>query len=188
VIRDPDVDLFVEIAQLVEKYGPETFDRLAERLDDDEFIDAIRSALGTAGKAREAQLLLTKGKRKRQQNGHSTVRSQLAKLEDADPAKAVLLRELYDGLMAKRLLATNRLLNFFCANHGLPEIRSRDRASAVSALVESLIDFPLNDLRRLVNDAEREARPDNRSLSAWTDIILQRKDPGASNAPCEGVQ
>lgn len=164
-----EFDLLAEIARLLKKYGPETFDSLAENLAKPEFSERLAELLSTTGKAaRKAQATAT---RNEQGRSPRDFRSSLLALRESDPEQSALLVRLYDDLAAKTVLPTLRDVRAFASDAGLSPTTATSRDKAVIPLIKALMSLPTDDIRSRLATI-RPVSADDRSLEGWSNLIL----------------
>src|SRR5687767_11741141 len=100
-----ELELLVEIAKLLKKYGPETFEKLAENLSSPEFSERLTSVLFTTARAARS---IKKDFSAEPKQTPRDFRSSLVALAKTESEKSDLLIKFYDGLSAKLLLPTLR--------------------------------------------------------------------------------
>jgi hypothetical protein len=171
--EDPELDLLADIVRLLKKFGPEPFERLAEQLSSPEFLERVRLLLSAGARAcRESE---TKGfvraKKDRYEGGF---RLALVELQKTEPEKASLLLKFYDDLSSKSVLPTLKDLRAFALSAGLPPLTESTRPKALVRLVESLQAQPLEELRKILSRIEPIPDSEDRSLSSWARIILDK--------------
>jgi hypothetical protein len=172
VNEQPELELLVDIARLLKKYGAETFDLLAKELASPTLRERLAALLTTAAEVgRESGG--AKVSRPKSPRGAEDLRSLLINLQQTDPEKATLLLRFYDDLMGKRLLPTARELQLFGEgfNPAFPPPTSRKKA--VESLFEQLLPLPLERLREVVASVKPTV-PADRSLEGWANLILDR--------------
>ena len=106
-----EFELLIEIAKLLKRYGPETFENLARTVSSPESIEKLISILTTAAKAHRASQ-----SKRRTKRTPTDFRSKIARLEESEPEKSHLLMGLYDGLTSKALLPTLRDIKAFVSD------------------------------------------------------------------------
>lgn len=167
-MTDPrELDLLVDLAKLLKKYGPEPFEILARSISSPEMAQRLVALLiGTASIARATP--------QRKRGAAIPVRDSLSALKGSDPEKYKLLTDFHQGLLAKTLLPTLRELRDFARDCELPEIRGSSRQKSISPLIKSLISLPTEELKEKFQALRRHDK-DDRSLRGWSNLILDKE-------------
>ncbi len=170
-----EFDLLVEIAKLVRKYGPETFERLATQISKPEFAQRLSDiVLVMATSSRTAQK--NKGQLAVKQP-QGNFRSELIELKKSDEEKGELLLRLYDCLMEKTLLPTLRDMKAFASDNGLPLPKATARDKAIIPLIKALLTLPLGELKTRLQRLRPSSDSNDRGLEGWSNIILGKQRP-----------
>ncbi|MBI1927970.1 hypothetical protein HYR99_27475 [Candidatus Poribacteria bacterium] len=169
-----EFELLMEIAKLLKKYGPDTFEKLASVLSSRDFSEHLASVLSSLAKeSRSAQ-------RRKTSLADSTraprdFRSSLIQMKESEPDKSALLLKLYDDLTAKAVLPTLRDIHAFASDAGLPPIKANSRNKAIVPLLKMLMVLPLDELQLKLSAIESASMRDDRSLEGWSNIILDKE-------------
>lgn len=177
-----EFDLLADLAKLLSKYGPETFETLAKSLSAPDTMQSLVKALrDTAIFGQQARL----SRRAPNSDKHAgSVHDELVALERFDPQKHELLTKLYQGLQDKSVLPTFRDLKDFAAGQGLPPIKGGTRQKAIGPFIRSMIALPISELSQKLQALKSYSRSD-RGLEGWSKIILDRDWSLKPNAPSE---
>lgn len=168
-----EYELLIDIAKLLRKHGPDAFDDLANKISTPEFSAQLATVLTAA--ASSGRSLKSEGKRGSHGKGtRRDLTAQLAALAETEPDKAAMLREFYDGLMAKYLLPTLREVRAFASDNGLPVPTATARPQVAASLLLSLVPLPLTEVQAKLNTLPPKADADDRSLQRWNDLILDK--------------
>lgn len=168
-----ELELLVEIAKLLKKYGPETFEILSGNLSSPEFAERLVSILSTT--ARVARTVRAKGlETTERKKSPRDFRSSLVALEKTDKEKSTLLIKFYDDLMAKTFLPKLRDIQAFVEDNGLPPAKATARDKAIIPLFKALSPLPLDELRSRLSMLKPVSTKDDRSLEGWSKIILDK--------------
>ncbi len=170
----PEFELLSEIARLLKKYGPETFESLAENLSSPEFSECLVSVLATAakvGRTARAKEVETAEQRRSPRD----FRSSLVAIGATEPEKSELLVKFYDGLTAKTFLPTLRDVQTFASDTGLPPVKAKARHKAIVPLIKALLPLSLEDVKAKLSAVKPVSTQDDRSLEGWSNIILDRE-------------
>jgi hypothetical protein len=167
VIDKRELDLLVDIARLVKKYGPDAFEALAKSVASPEFSDRLSSILTSMSNAYRAQ---------RQNGGHrkqtKDSRSFLVELSKSDPDRGRPLLEFYDRLAAKSVLPALKELKDFASDVGLTHVTAANRNRAIAELVTEMSRLPAQELQEKLAALKCVPVRDDRSLEGWSKIIL----------------
>ncbi len=169
----PELELLVEVAKLLKKYGPDAFEKLAESLSTPEFSEQLNIILSTTAKAARSvkkDVQLSEGKQ-----APRDFRSSLVTLGKTDPEKSDLLIKFYDGLMAKTFLPTLRDIQSFISDTGLSPLKTTARDKAIIPLVKSLLLLSVEEIKAKLIRVKHISTTDDRSLEGWSSIILDKE-------------
>jgi hypothetical protein len=172
VSEHPELELLVDIARLLKKYGAETFAALAEELASPAFRERLVALLTTAAEVGRGSSVARVG-RPKSPRGVDDLRSSLIDVQQSDAEKATLLLRFYDDLMGKRLLPTARELQLFAEGFDPSAPPLTGRKKAIESLFKQLLPLPVERLREVVASVKPTV-PEDRSLEGWTNLILDR--------------
>lgn len=166
--KPEEFDLLVDLAKLLKKYGPDTFNNLATHLNNADFTKSLAEILEKTAKTASTT------KDNSVQPARREFRASLLAQTEIEPEKGALLIHLYDGLMSKTFLPTLRDLQAFAADTGisLPKITSRDKA--VVPLVKAVASMSLQDAEKHISHLKPALNSQDRTLEGWSNIILGR--------------
>jgi len=167
----PELDLLVDLAKLIRKHGPESFEILANSIGSTDFVRELADLLSAS--ARISRATPHRGKVARKKPITSTEQT-LALLQETDPQKYELTSDFYHALQSKSVLPTIRDVKAFALDCGLTEIRENSRQKSIVPLMKRLILLPTEELRDRLKMLQWSQKGD-RSLEGWTNIILDRK-------------
>lgn len=167
----PELDLLIDLAKLLKKYGPEPFESLAESISSPEMAQHLSRILIQVTKTART---IPKTKREKGLKQEPSIPKSLITLEGVEPEKYQLLMSFYTNLTAKTLLPSLRDIKEFAMECGLPEVRAKSRQKAISPLISSLVKFPNEQLIGKIQSVKKYDMSD-RSLEGWTNIILNRQ-------------
>ena len=168
--------LLEDIARLLKKYGPETFEALADSIASPKTADSLVEVLrATARISRTAPISDHKVSNRK---AARSIRDELSSIEITDPQKHALLTDFYQGLQDKSILPTLRELKRFAVECDLTPIKEDARQKAISPFIKSLIQLPTDELAEKLRGVQSYSRNDS-GLKGWSDIILG-KDRGAT--------
>ncbi len=167
------IDLLGDLAKLLKKYGPGPFEELAQLLANPAFSTRLALILAATARAVPSE----------QTQHHSgtgpfrsggAVRSYLDELWTTEPKRAVLLRNCYERLQVAPL-GSARALKDFAAQSGLPEPQATTKYKAVLELLGSVRDYSEEQLEKLLAAMPPVPVDEDRSLAAWTRLILDKE-------------
>ena len=165
-----EFELLSDLAKLIKKYGPETFEDLAQALVNPNFIEQFAEVLKTT-----ARVARTTRRKTRKSSGNSRkqdFRSSLFSLGLDGAEKGALLMDLYDGLKAKTILPTLRQMQSFVSDNGLPSIKSTSREKALVPFVKAFVPIPIEEVREYLKRIQPISSSGDRSLEGWSNIIF----------------
>lgn len=172
--EDKKLDLLIDLAKLFKKYGSEPFENLAESISSTEITERLKKLLkGSVSISRSVSTSLDSGAGR----VPKTVREKLEALKNSEPQKYELLTSFHASLLAKVVLPALRDIRDFARDHGLHAITGKGRSDAVSQLIKQLIPLAYEDLREKLS-SPRLHRDGDRSLEAWSDLILGKSKNG----------
>lgn len=164
-------DLLVEIAKLLRRFGPKTFERLAVELSREELPSTLASVLARAAK--------TGSRGENRVKPHRTpvdLRSALAALRNSAPEKGALLLDVYDRLMNQSPLPTLRDIRAFAADSGLSVPKKSNRVETITSLIRELERLPETELKEKCSALESITRGGDRTLEGWSGVILDKTE------------
>lgn len=168
-------DLLSDLTKLLKKYGPQTFDDLAQQLADPRFMETFLYVLRTTANVYRS----TKSTNKSSAHSKSSdFRASLIDVSRADAEKGALLTELYDALKAKMVLPTLREMQSFASDNGLDPITTTSRDKAIVPFVKRFLGMPIEDVRSYLSRIPQTQASYDRSLEGWSNIIFGNKQPG----------
>jgi hypothetical protein len=165
-----ELDLLVDLAKLLKKYGPEPFESLAASISSPEMTQHLSVILTQVAKIGRS---IPKTKRKTRPQERPSIPRSLAALKSVEQGKYQLLMNFYTDLIAKKVLPTLRDIKEFVIDCGLPEVRAKSRQKAISPLIGSLIKLPNEQLIAKIQSLKKYDMGD-RSLEGWSNIILDK--------------
>lgn len=166
------LDLLVDIAKLLKKYGPETFEILADNISKPEFaIDLANILSKTAIVSRTTKPDTKKTKAKR---SGKTFRDSLIETMGSHPEKGEILIHLYDGLIAKIFLPSLRELNAYLSDNGLLTLKSKSRDKAIIPFVKVFLPMPLKEVKDNLQNLHPTSNINDSSLEQWSKVIFRK--------------
>jgi hypothetical protein len=165
-----EFELLSDLAKLIKKYGPQTFEDLAQALVNPSFIERFAEVIKTT-----ASVARSTRRKVRKSSGNSRkldFRSSLFSLGMDGAEKGALLMDLYDGLKAKTLLPTLREMQSFVSDNGLPAIKATSREKALVPFVKAFFPMPIEEVREYLKRIQPASNSEDRSLEGWSNIIF----------------
>lgn len=162
--------LLCDFAKLLQKYGPETFEGLANEMSNPEFAERFLEVLKTTAKV--YRRLPKAGRKSRFHSPGIDFRSTLTSVQKSDAERGALLIQLYDGLTTKSLLPTLREMKNFALDNGLPPLKSTSHEKAIIPFVKTFLQMPVEDIRDYLRRIQPSPSSDDRSLEGWSNIIF----------------
>ena len=167
------IDLLVDIAKLLKKYGPDTFETLADNISKPEFAEDLTKILSESAKASRSPK--QHNKKDRVNRSGNTFRDSVIEMKDYHPEKGEILLHLYDGLIAKTFLPTLRELNAYLEDNGLPSLKAKSRDKAIISFVKVFLPIPLNELKKYLLNIQPALSNDDSSLERWSKVIFKKE-------------
>ena len=178
---DKQFELLGDIAKLLSKYGPETFDALADSMNSPETTQRLVEVVRTTARISHSMPIPHDAHRDR--NKVRSVRKEIDAIKGLEPEKHNLLRDFYQALQEKRALPTLVEMEDFAASRGLPPIGSNRRPTAIVNLIRLLIELPTADLKQKLSGGTSSPRHDT-ALRGWSEIILGKdRETQAAQSP-----
>ncbi len=172
-----NLELLSDIAQLLIKHGPNSFEGLAQLLREDRFLDDLVALLNASAKA---------GRRSKRPLGPKQIQAErsrglnalLKHCESESPDKARALDHLYKKLVSKTVLPTLRDIRNFTEDNGMPPIIATSRQKAILPLLRSIVSAPPERITSLLETALSNEEKGERTLEGWTGLILGSNSKG----------
>ena len=165
--NNKEFELLSDLAKLINKYGPETFEALCEQISNPKFTRDLVILLSTTAKAyRVVPKTKTRSRPKLSKNTF------LSSLEGSDAEKAALLMEFYDGLKNRSVLPTLREMKDFATDNGLPPVKSTSREKALMPFVRTFLKMPVEEIREHLKRIKPIRSSGDRTLEGWSQIIF----------------
>jgi hypothetical protein len=167
-----ELDLLVDIAKLLKKYGTEPFESLAETISSPEITQHLSHILTQVVRIAST---IPKMERKIETKQKPSIPRSLIALMNVEPEKHQFLMNFYTDLIAKTVLPSLRDIKEFALDCGLPEVRAKSRPKAINPLIGSLTNLPIEQLKTKIQQTLKKYDIDDRSLEGWSNIILNRQ-------------
>ncbi|MCP4349472.1 MAG: hypothetical protein GY795_28660 [Desulfobacterales bacterium] len=171
--KKQELKLLVEMIQLLDKYGIETFQSLSKLISTSELNDCIYKMLSEVSVKFSTVQIKDEKKQKTANKTKSSIPISLIKSETESPEKYLILKELFDNLSAKTVLPSLRELKSFAEDNGLPEITIKSRKNAINSMINILAELPEDKLKEKFQKII-ETKSKDRTLQGWSDVILNR--------------
>jgi hypothetical protein len=165
--NNKEFDLLSDLAKLIKKYGPATFEALRDQLASPRLANALIDVLSTT-----AQTYRTLPKTKGRSRSKPQKSAFLSSLNQSETEKYALLVDLYDGLKNQSILPTLRELKDFAADNGLPPVRSKSREKALIPFVRTFIKMPVEEVREYLRRIQPIRSSGDRTLEGWSQVIF----------------
>lgn len=165
-----NAELLVDIARLLKKHGPKAFEDLAHQMKDGQLQETLVSVLDSS--ARSGRRLGVKAANKHVTKKNPNEMPFLVKLEQNDPQKAAIIKQIYRQLVAKTILPSLRDIQLFAESNGLRPVTAKSRNQAVSSLLRDMASEPMERLDKLNSQIKEN---ENRSLDGWAEVILRNR-------------
>lgn len=172
-----ELDLLIDLAKLLKKYGPGSFESLAESISSPETAQKLSVVLVQVAKIGRT---IPKTKRNIRHKKEPSIPKSLIILEKIEPQKYKFLMNFYNDLIVKKILPSLRDIKEFATDCGLPEIRAESRQKAIGPLISLLIKFSNEQLIAKIQSLKKHDTSD-RSLEGWSDVILKKQRKSEEN-------
>ncbi len=171
-----DAELIYDLAKLVQKHGPEAFEKLGSLLANSAFSLELSRVLREAGTIDSDP----NGARKK----HSSItkaRNRISEITASDPERGTILTHLHELIAINKTVPTESLRDY--ANRsGMPRFSTSDRQRIAGRMLSLFADLPLDQLQKHADNLKRlsEESHGDRSLQGWANIIFDgnRKKTG----------
>jgi hypothetical protein len=171
VNNQSELDLLLDLAKLIKKYGPEPFESLAKSITTSDLQKRLTDLLSISSNIAKTTHVGSKKTTKRE--SANSLQNTLSVLKQTSPQKHELILNFYNAFQQKTILPTMRDVNYFIQDCGLPEIKGSTRQKAIGPLIKRLILLPTDQLSKHLNFPKTGTSGD-RSLEGWTNIILNK--------------
>jgi hypothetical protein len=167
-----ELDLLVDLAKLVKRYGPGPFEQLAESICSPDLAQRLSRILSEL--SQHARMHSASKARSHQRQGPCIPKA-LVDLQEKDPDRYTLLKGFYEDLTARVVMPSIRDIREFARDCRFPDVRAESRQKAIGPLIGALcrLDLPKEELAARIESAKRYDAT-NRSLAGWSSIILNR--------------
>jgi hypothetical protein len=169
-------DLLSDIAKLIKKYGPETFEALGDEISSPEFTERLVEVLITT-----ATVYRKLPQVKRNSRRHSPKLDFRSTLARSEAEKFRLLLELHDALKNKSVLPTLREMKDFATDNGLPPVKSTSREKALIPFIRTFLRMPAENIREYLRRIQPRPTSDDRTLEGWSKIIFGNEHRASKN-------
>ncbi len=171
MITEQELNLLIDLAKLVKKYGVETFEALEKSISSPETTQRLSHILMQVSTT-SRKIPKIKGDTKSKQD-HSIPKA-LMSLKGVDPEKYQIISYFHNNLLSKTVLPSLRDIKEFATDNGLPEVHAKSRQKAISPLISSLIKLPNDQIITKIQSL-KNYRTSDRSLEGWSNLILNRQ-------------
>lgn len=175
MIKQEDLNLLNDLVKLWKKYGPESFERLRNLLRSGEMPAEMESVLTTVTTSAKIKAMQKKTSVLKSKEMRPHAESQLPYLRNSQPAKYDILKQFYEEMREKKILAMTRDVVSFSAHIGLVVPKKASRDIIIGRIMTYLSQEPLEQIKIWVEEA-RKSGTTGQTLDEWADIILKRKD------------
>jgi hypothetical protein len=173
--QEKELQLLIDIAKLLERYGPESYEALAILLSNEKLTQTIIVTILQNILLKAESVSHNNVEQKPQVSKNSkTFRSSLVAIQEKNGERGTLLIYLFDGLQNNRFLPTLRAMKTFAEDNGLVSITAKSRKSAINQFVKSFFTMPINEIKSILKLLEEKTSIENSSLEAWSSIILDK--------------
>lgn len=177
--EERDVELLADIARLLKKYGPEPFEKLAQKFKEGRLVENLLSILEASARAgRQSKKSL--GKKRSPVKKKDGVTELLQRIEKDDPEKANVLKQLHQSLVGKMILPTLRDIRHFAEDNGLKPIKATGREKAILPLLRELAATPIDRISHMLSSVPHSGAEGERTLEGWAGVILDGRNKDSS--------
>jgi hypothetical protein len=184
VENNKDAELFVELGRLVERYGSESFSRLAQLIKEPrtaaELAEVLEYAVSRTPRSKPVR-------RSRPRKMDRVGMSVLNELRLSDPKKHSILSDIRRQLVMGSILPTMSDIRQFALKHGLSIGKSGSRHATIAPLLRSMSDISTPLLASMLDDLVAYD-PNDRSLERWRDVIVRPPPKAAIHSPSQKPQ
>lgn len=173
MIRQKDLDLLSDLAKLLKKYGPESFERLRTLMTSGELPEKMADILATSKALARKKSSPRRTKRSIEKPEISIAR-QLSFLRESQPRKYDILQQFYKQAQVKQILATRRDVARLATELGLDISKRISREAILAKILQQLSSLPVEQLERRVKEIVERYK--HETLEGWADIILKRRN------------
>jgi len=173
MITEQEMDLLLDLAKLLRKHGPETFESLADSISSRETSEKLAHLLRHGAKI--AASIPTTKRRHAEFKPEPGIPKALITLRTTDPEKYQTLMNFRSHLIARVVLPSLREVREFAKDSGLPEVRAKSRKKAIAQLIGALAKLPSEQLTAKMQLLKQYGAGD-RSLEGWSKVILNGQD------------
>ena len=169
----PSFLLLHDLARLLRKHQPEAVALLSACMADVEFIEAIQKLLAAPSQSVanppnprgiDGSVVGSRG-----------IRNKILLLEEQEPEKAQLLKELLDLMDSKKVLPSFREIQFFASDIGLiSPFVSKNRSQATNRLLAELLEYSLDRVREIVESIRPTGNSESSRIEHWNRLIVDR--------------
>ncbi|MBW3020256.1 hypothetical protein KY334_03090 [Candidatus Woesearchaeota archaeon] len=168
MINQKELDLLLEIHKLLNKYGEETFNNLVKNLKDEFFVSSIDIL------AKSASNIKTPTKKTKARIDYNKYLSNvLSELEKNDIEKFKLLNEFVKELDSKNCFSTLKEFSIYLNETGVYHKKIQTWAHGKFILISYFSTQKIFEIKRTINRINKPQHREDRSLDAWSNIILK---------------
>lgn len=172
--NNKEFDLLSDLAKLIKKYGPGTFEALSDRLRNPLFAGAMIDVLTAT-----AETYRTLPKTKGRSRSRPPKTEFLTTLNRSDAERFALLVDLYDALKNQSILPTLREMKDFAADNGLPPVKAKSREKALIPFVRIFLKMPIEEVRKYLKRIQPTRTSGDRTLEGWSQVIFGNDAEGS---------
>lgn len=170
---DRTLNLLVDLARLVKRYGPGPFEDLAALLREPEGTARLVSILEGSAQAGRDGTVMDKSRSTRKWLSPSLI----SDIRRNEPEKAEVLLGFAEALEAKSILPTLREVKDFASDNGLRPVTASSREKALPSLLRSLAARSTEEVEQLLNRYQPSCLGGDRTLDGWAGVILRKERP-----------
>lgn len=178
--------LVEDLARLTARYPPGDWRALLECFEDEARRNQVRELLlelQAASRARPRRPTKRRGAKK--DSRAATVRDEIKRLRETEPARADFLDDVWTRLRARELLPKMPMVRAFAETVGMKGLETTARDQAVSELMAHLVHVPRESLERSLRATPIEDRQLGEEYERWVRLILGERRTAAEPLPNE---
>jgi hypothetical protein len=174
VKKDAELELAVELARLMRRFGPQVFEDLVHLLERPDFTTNLANALrGVARTQRKhkapAQVRTSQSK--------AILPQAVSALRGTSPDKFEAIQSFFFDAINPRVITSARLSDLAAQLRITAGKSITDRHGIVAGIIDKMLHLPVEEIRNYAHQARRQQHRESldRSLAGWTDVILRKR-------------
>lgn len=173
MIRENEAKLLLELSKLINKFGMKSFSNLVSRLKDPSFISSIEAIDEVAQKLKKP-----KSKKTIKIDYNKKSKNIIDSISKSAPEKYELLKEISSRIDSKQFFRSLKEITAFVDNQDIYKKQVRSRHQGKYIIISHFINLNLSEIEQFLRKLEIMQHPDDRSLDAWSQVILTKPEKG----------